>query len=76
MLWVILGILLLAAAFGVLAAVVKVPLTVVLSILLLIALTIGVAVWTFRWRLYRYRKNVEEWHRRAGGGGRGDIYRR
>jgi membrane protein YdbS with pleckstrin-like domain len=66
MLWLILGILLVAAAFGVLAFVVKLTLAIVLSVMLLIALTIGVAVWTFRWRMYRYRKNVEEWRRRTG----------
>jgi O-antigen/teichoic acid export membrane protein len=58
-LWIILILLILAAAFGVLAAVVKATLVIVLSILLTIALLTAFAYYWVRYRMYRFRRDVE-----------------
>lgn len=76
MLWLIVGILVLAAALGVLASVIKITAIIVLSLVLTLVLLIAAVVWVVRWRMYRFRRDVEEWHRRGSGGGRGDLYRR
>jgi uncharacterized membrane-anchored protein len=55
----ILVLLLLAAVFGVLAAVLKVTLVIVLSILLTIALFGAFAYYWLRYRLYRFRRDVQ-----------------
>jgi hypothetical protein len=55
----ILVLLLLAAIFGVLAAVLKTTLVIVLSILLTIALLAAFAYSWVRYRLYRFRRDVE-----------------
>lgn len=67
MLWVIVGILVLAAALGVLASVIKITAIIVLSLVLTVVLLIAAVVWVVRWRMYPFRRNVEEWHRRGGG---------
>lgn len=59
MVTLILILLLLAAAFGVLAAVLKITLVIVLSILLTIAVLVAFASYWFRYRLYRFRRDVE-----------------
>jgi membrane protein YdbS with pleckstrin-like domain len=58
----ILVLLLLAAVFGVLAAVLKITLVIVLSILLTIALLASIAYYWLRYRLYRFRRDVERAH--------------
>jgi uncharacterized membrane-anchored protein len=55
----ILVLLLLAAVFGVLAAVLKITLVIVLSILLTVALLAAFAYYWLRYRLYRFRRDVE-----------------
>jgi hypothetical protein len=55
----ILILLLLAAVFGVLAAVLKITLVIVLSILLTIAVLVAVGYYWIRYRMYRFRRDVE-----------------
>ena len=54
----ILILLLLAAVFGVLGVVLKATLVIVLSILLTIAFLGTFAYWWFRYRLYRFRRDM------------------
>jgi hypothetical protein len=58
-LWIIVILLILAAVFGVLAAVVKATLVIVLSILLTITLLTAFAYYWVRYRMYRFRRDVE-----------------
>ena len=60
----ILVLLLLAAIFGVLAVVVKTALVIVLSIVLAITFVTAFGYYWFRYRVYRFRKELE---RRARG---------
>ncbi len=55
----ILILLLLAAIFGVLGLVIKTTLVIVLSILLTIAFLAAFAYYWFRYRMYRFRKELE-----------------
>jgi type VI protein secretion system component VasK len=54
--------LLLAAVFGVLAAVLKITLVLVLSVLLTIALFVAVGYYWVRYRLYRFRRDAQRAH--------------
>jgi hypothetical protein len=55
----ILILLLLAAVFGVLAAVLKITLVIVLSMLLTIAVLVAFAYYWLRYRAYRFRRDIE-----------------
>jgi uncharacterized membrane protein YbhN (UPF0104 family) len=55
----ILILLLLAAVFGVLAAVLKITLVIVLSVLLTIGVLVAAAYYWFRYRLYRFRRDLQ-----------------
>lgn len=55
----ILILLLLAAVFGVLGVVIKATLVIVLSILLTIAFLVAFASYWFRYRMYRFRRELE-----------------
>jgi len=55
----ILILLFLAAVFGVLGAVLKATLIITLSILLTMAFLTALAYWWFRYRVYRFRRDVE-----------------
>ncbi|HEX9123413.1 MAG TPA: hypothetical protein VF984_08645 [Actinomycetota bacterium] len=59
MVTLILILLLLAAIFGVLGLVIKTTLVIVLSILLTIAFLTALAYYWFRFRVYRFRKEIE-----------------
>jgi succinate-acetate transporter protein len=60
----ILVVLLLAAIFGALAVVVKTAIVIALSIILAITFVIAFGYYWFRYRVYRFRKELE---RRARG---------
>jgi uncharacterized membrane-anchored protein len=55
----ILILLLLAAVFGVLAAVLKIALVITLSVLLSIAVLVGFAYYWIRYRVNRFRRDIE-----------------
>jgi Flp pilus assembly protein TadB len=55
----ILILLLLAAIFGVLGAVLKVTLVIVLSVLLTVTCLAAFGYWWVRYRMYRYRRDVQ-----------------
>lgn len=59
----ILVLLLLAAVFGVLGVVIKTTLVIVLSILLTIAFLSAFAYYWLRYRMYRFRKELERYDR-------------
>jgi O-antigen/teichoic acid export membrane protein len=55
----VLVLLLLAAVFGVLGAVLKLTLVLVLSFLLTVVVIGALAYWWFRYRMYRFRRDIE-----------------
>ncbi len=61
MLTFILILLLLAAVFGVLGAVLKVTLVLVLSVILTIAMLVAFGYWWVRYRMYRFQREVERY---------------